>query len=190
MSVIVAVKKDGKTVMAADSQSNFGSQKFSDDNLSDMKILRHNKSLIGFSGWTLYDNILKDFLSKKANGSLRLNTTASVYSVFRKFYSALSKDYAFNDEHNRSKEDSSPFADLDTNFLIANKSSIFLISDDLCVSSFNQFYAVGSGSEYALGALYTLYSKDLDANQIAYEAVEAASHYDIYCGGKTTVLSV
>jgi ATP-dependent protease HslVU (ClpYQ) peptidase subunit len=47
------------------------------------------------------------------------------------------------------------------------------------VQEFSRFYAYGSGSDYALGALWALYERpNLSALQIARQAIEAAAEFD------------
>ena len=58
------------------------------------------------------------------------------------------------------------------------------------VSRFEQYYAIGSGAEYALGALYNLYEWEQSAEIIARGAVETAIAFDVYCGGEINVSAV
>jgi ATP-dependent protease HslVU (ClpYQ) peptidase subunit len=88
------------------------------------------------------------------------------------------------------EDDPTPFADLDSSFLIGNRSGIYQVSGNMSVSTFEQYYAVGSGASYALGAMSVLYGTDLDAEAIARAACQAAIEYDVFCGGDLDVFSV
>jgi len=47
------------------------------------------------------------------------------------------------------------------------------------VQEYRKFYAIGSGTDLALGALYSLYPDPrLSAEQIARKAIEAAAEFD------------
>jgi ATP-dependent protease HslVU (ClpYQ) peptidase subunit len=87
-------------------------------------------------------------------------------------------------------DDESPFGDLDASFLVASSSGIFSVACDMSVTEFAQYYAIGSGAPYALGALHALYGDRADAEAIARKAVSAATALDIYCGGATTLFSL
>lgn len=63
--------------------------------------------------------------------------------------------------------------------LIANPRGIFGVAEHRTVQEFSRFYAYGSGSDYALGALYALYDQPgLGAEDIARRAIEAAAEFD------------
>ena len=64
MSIVVAVAKAGRTVMAADTQSNFGQRAFTPDNQTTLKIRAVGGSLLGRAGWGVWDNILADALGR------------------------------------------------------------------------------------------------------------------------------
>ena len=51
------------------------------------------------------------------------------------------------------------------------------------ITQFQQYYAIGSGAGYALGALHALYG-DHSPTETARRAVQAAIDLDIYCGGE------
>ena len=75
------------------------------------------------------------------------------------------------------KEDALESSRMDV--LIANANGIFGVSGHRTVQEFSRFYAYGSGSDYALGALWADYErKGLSALQIARRAIEAAADFD------------
>ena len=101
---------------------------------------------------------------------------------------ALHKRYPFVNDQAQSRD--SPFGDLDSSFLIANAAGIFKVSHDMDVCSFQQYYAIGTGADYALGAFLNLYDTDLETEVVARRAVETAVQFDVHCGGDLDVLSV
>ncbi len=75
--------------------------------------------------------------------------------------------------------------------LIANPHGIFGVSGHRTVQEFSRFYAYGSGSDYALGALYSAYDDTgRDAEQLARHAVEAAAEFDDGTGLPITSFTV
>lgn len=184
MTIVVAVKKGKDMIVAADSLRTFGSRKYGAGNVREEKIRRIGTTLIASTGWSLYNNILTDYLARKT--SVRLNTQQDVFSFFVEFWQALHKKYSFVNDQCDQKD--SPFGDLDASFLIVTKECIFLISGDMSVTEFNKFHAIGSGCDFAIGAMHVLYDQSLDAKAIAGKAVETAIEHNIYCGGEITFL--
>ncbi|MBD3240252.1 MAG: hypothetical protein GF331_06670 [Chitinivibrionales bacterium] len=180
MSIVVAVEKDGRVAMAADTQTSFGDVKVPPDNLRTCKINKLGSSYIGKTGWGLYDNIFSDFVDAKKAPSL-LDETA-IYTFFLRLWRRLHERYGFVNDQCRDKD--SPFGDLDASFLITNKNGIFHVASDMSVTRFAKYYAIGDGNDFALGALYSLYNFDYDAETLAAKAVEAAMAFRIFCGGE------
>ena len=186
MSIAVAVAKNRKVVIAADSLSTFGDRRVPAENHRCAKVVRVGSGLIASTGWGLYDNILEDYLARPP--APRLQTERQIFRFFVRFWKELHRHYPFvNDKPD--KDDRSPFADLDSSFLVATKTAIFYVASDMSVTRFDQYYAVGCAAQYALGALHVLYSSNLDAKGIATKACDAAIAFDIHCGSPVQVFS-
>jgi len=186
MSVAVAVRIRDQIVIAADTKRTFGSGAVSDANFTDLKVRAVGASYIATTGWGLYSNILDDYLVSRKKA--RLTDQASIFSFFRQFWKDLHERYSFVSDQR--PDDDSPFGDLDASFLIASPEGIFSVACDMSVTQFEQYYAIGSGAPYALGAIHTLYDPEGDALKVAERGVEAAMALDIYCGGRVTAFTV
>ena len=187
MSIVVAVKKGKEIAVAADTVTSCGSLRVESDNHRAIKIRKVGSALVGATGWGVYDNILDDFLAAKKRPAL--TTKQSIFSFFIAFWRELHERYPFvNDQCD--SELRSPFADLDADFLIANPSGIYQVAADMSVTEFQKYYAIGSGSGPALGALYALYDSSRDAETLARKAVEAAVAFNVHCGGEIVVRKI
>jgi len=186
MSIAVAVKSKGRIVIACDTKRTFGSGEVSDANLSDLKIRKVGDAYLATTGWGLYSNILDDYLTSKRR--TRLTDQRSIFGFFRLFWKDLHERYSFVSDQR--PDDESPFGDLDASFLIASSHGIYSVACDMSVTEFKQYYAIGSGAPYALGALHALYREGADPDPIARSAVGAAMALDIYCGGSIVPFSV
>ncbi|HEX2676073.1 MAG TPA: hypothetical protein VHM19_05520 [Polyangiales bacterium] len=183
MSIAVAVRVNDDIVLATDSKRTFGSGAVSDSNLRDVKMRKVGNAYLAATGWGVYSNILDDYL--RGARSPRLADSHSIFGFFRQFWKVLHDRYAFvNDQ---CSEPDSPFGDLDAAFLITCPSGIYYVASDMSVTEFDQYYAVGSGAPYALGAVHALYSPRADAEALARKAVSAASELDLYCGGEVNL---
>jgi ATP-dependent HslUV protease, peptidase subunit HslV len=188
MSIIVAVTKRNKTVIACDSLYLTGSHKdYSNDLVDRSKILTLGGSYIGMTGWALYQNILNHYFAgiKRAPS---LKTEAAVFEFFLKFWQVLRDKYPFVKETRDGGD--SPFSDLDSSFLVANKHGIFDVHGNLTVWRHKEYCAIGSGSPYAYGALHTTYDATSSAKSIATTGVEAAIRFDDSCGGDIQVFTL
>ena len=187
MSIVVAVKKHGHTVMAADSLISFGDMRMPADNLQVEKIRRVGGSLFASTGWGLYDNVLDDYLARQPAGEL--SDERAIFSFFMALWKELHARYTLVKDQ-PDEDGKSPFGDLDASFLIANQTGIFHVGSDMSVSRMHQYCAIGSGGDYGLGALHALYGQNLDAETIARCAVETACAFDTKCGGEILVRHV
>ncbi len=183
MTIICAVRKNEESVIAADTRVHYGGEIIPGDNLPVTKITTIGDSLAGSSGWGIYDNILEDYLSKK--GAFALDGIAPIFAFFMKFWQELHKSYHFVNDQCSDKE--SPFGDLDSKFLIVNRTGIYLVSGNMSVRRFEKYYAIGAGSSYSLGALDVLYETRRDAASIARRAVQSAIKFNNTCGGDIEV---
>jgi ATP-dependent protease HslVU (ClpYQ) peptidase subunit len=187
MSVIVAIRKNNRVVMAADTLTSFGdSERMPQENARTPKVRRIGDSLIGGAGWAVYDDILNDFLSTRPTPDL--TSSRKIFTFFLDFWKALHDHYTFINDN--AANASTPFGDLDSTFLIANAGGIFTVASDLGVTPLNQYYAIGSGGEYAIGVLYSLYNKTDDIATLANDAVSAAIAMNLQCGGTVDVLQL
>jgi ATP-dependent protease HslVU (ClpYQ) peptidase subunit len=88
------------------------------------------------------------------------------------------------------KDESNKNSGLAFEFLIATKEKIFWIMQDSSVFEIKDFWAIGSGSELALGTLHVLFplvGKEVDGagltlEKAVYKAIEAAVTFDKDCG--------
>ncbi len=186
MSVIIAVTRNGRTVMCADTLTTFGdSQKVPAENLATLKIRRLGSSIVGAAGWAVYDCIVRDYLGERVP---ELETEGQIFAFFMDLWRVMHDKYSFVNDQAQSKD--SPFGDLDSSFILANRNGIFKVSPDMDVSRFGQFFAIGSGAEYAMGAVHALYATVESAEELARRGVATASQFDVFCGGEPTLLEV
>ncbi len=187
MSIIVAVTKNNKTVMAADTLTSFGdAQRVSGDNCPTEKIRRLGAALLGGTGWAVYDDIIENYVTE--NDVPNLADRQTIFTFFLGFWKALHDRYTLVNDQAQAKD--SPFGDLDSSFLIANRNGIYKVSQDMSVTRFNHYYAIGWGADYALGALYNLYQDKDSAETIAQQAVRTAMEFNVHCGGEITLMDV
>lgn len=186
MSIVVAVTKGERTVVAADTLTCFGSERHASDNLRTTKVQRLGGALVATTGWGIYENILTDFATGKRAPDL--GDERAIFAFFQKLWRALHERYPFVED--QSDDNDSPFGDLDASFLVVNAKGIYRVHSDTSVSRFLKYSAVGCAAPYALGAVRVLYDQEPDAERIAVQAVETAIHFDVHCGGDVEVFEL
>lgn len=187
MTIAVAVRKGGETVIAADTQNNFG------HNRVPMGNHRTQRSWLSATlTWPPPAGVCMptSWMISCIAGGRRGWAASGTCSVFQNFWKALHEHYSLVNDQCQGEEESSPFGDLDASFLLVNGDGIFFVSSDTAVTAFEQYYAVGSGAEFALGALHALYDSDLDAEALARRACAAAMAFNLFCGGEIDVCRV
>jgi ATP-dependent protease HslVU (ClpYQ) peptidase subunit len=187
MSIAVAVRKGGRICLASDTQTSFGSNTVPVENHQTDKIRRVGRAYMAVSGAGLYDNILDDMLSGKRRVSLA--NRQSIFTFFLHLWRQLRQTYSLVNEQCH-QDDKSPFGDLDASFLVVNSHGIYYVASDMSITEFSQYFAIGSGADFSMGALHALYDGSLHADALADRAVRAAMAFSLYCGGRVTSYSV
>ena len=188
MSIVVALRQQNRITMAADTLAIFGeSMAIDESNARAVKIVPIGDAILGGTGWAVYDDILDHFLANAQPP--RLHNRRDIYAFFLEFWKALRETYSLVNEQAASKE--TPFGDLDATFLLASPGGLFKISSDMGVTEFHRYHAIGSGAEYAIGALHVLTADaSKSSDDIVRAACQAAMAVDTFCGGSVDVHAV
>ncbi|HEY7758123.1 MAG TPA: MFS transporter [Burkholderiales bacterium] len=186
MTTIAVVRKNGVAAIAADSLTKWGSAKESATYIANHeKILQVGDSQIAITGSATFKLILRDYFS--GGGEVRLSSAADIFRTWNRLHVALKERYFVLPEED--KEDALESSRLDV--LIANPYGIFGVSGHRTVQEFSRFYAYGTGSDYALGALYSAYDEPArSAEALARHAIEAAAEFDDCTGLPLTCTTV
>jgi ATP-dependent protease HslVU (ClpYQ) peptidase subunit len=186
MTTIAVVRKNGIAAIAADSLTKWGSAKESATYIANHeKILQVGDSQIAITGSATFKLILRDYFS--GGGEFRLSSAADIFRTWNRLHVALKERYFVLPEED--KEDALESSRLDV--LIANPYGIFGVSGHRTVQEFSRFYAYGTGSDYALGALYSAYEEPArSAESLARHAIEAAAEFDDCTGLPLTCATV
>jgi ATP-dependent HslUV protease, peptidase subunit HslV len=181
MTTIVLVRKGDSVAIAADSLTTFGTTRLAPAyDRSPQKIVAYRDSFIGVCGSAAHQLVLDNLLSR--NPDLQLHGRAAIYESFRRLHPVL-KDEAFL---NPKEEEDDPYESSQMTAMIANPSGIFAVYSMREVFEFDRFWAIGSGRDFALGAMFALYPKTKSAAAIAEAGVVAGAEFDT--GTATPVL--
>ncbi len=179
MSTVVVVMKAGKVCIAADSLTSFGDLKLSSKyDAAHDKILRHDENYLGIVGSAAHQLVLESvFASKKIIDSkieIDLSSRISIFESFRALHPLLKEKYFLNAKD----EDDDPYESTQIDALIANPFGIFGVHSLREVTQYKKFWAIGSGAEYALGAMHAVFDKAATAKEIAHAGVAAGAEFN------------
>jgi ATP-dependent protease HslVU (ClpYQ) peptidase subunit len=173
MTTIVVVRKNDAAVIAADSLTTFGTTRLAPAyDRSPQKIVRYRESFIGVAGSAAHQLVLENILQRTPN--LDFDGRPAIYETFRKLHPVL-KDEAFL---NPKEEDDDPYESSQMTVMLANPSGIFAVYSMREVFEFDRFWAIGSGRDFALGAMYSVYARAKGAAAIAEAGVVAGAEFD------------
>lgn len=173
MSTIVAVVKNNKACIAADSLTTFGDIRQSDQHdMTSEKILRCEDSYIGIVGSAAHHMVMKHVIENESS-LLDFSSTINIYQSFLNLHPVLKQQYFLNPKDD--DDDSYESSRIDA--LIINRQGIHGIYSLREVFQYKKFWAVGAGAEIALGALYAMYDRSDDVEQIATVAIEASAEF-------------
>ena len=173
MTTIVVVRKGSEAVLAADSLTTFGPVRLAPHYDRDPhKVIAYRDSFIGVAGSAAHQLVLENLLRKHPD--LALHGKESIYESFRRLHPLL-KDEAFL---NPKEEEDDPYESSQMTVMIANPSGIYAVYSMREVFAFERFWAIGSGRDFALGAMYVSYGRARDVAQVARIGIEAGAEYD------------
>ena len=173
MTTIVVVRKGASAVIAADSLTTFGTTRLAPAyDRHPHKVVAYRDSYIGVAGSAAHQLVLENLLER--NADLDLDGKAAIYESFRKLHPLL-KDEAFL---NPKEEEDDPYESSQMTLMIANPSGIYAVYSMREVFEFDRFWAIGSGRDFALGAMYTIFARARSAADIARSGVLAGAEFD------------
>ena len=169
------MRKNGYAAIAADTLTKWGSGKESATYIANnTKIVKAGDSFLAASGTATFKLILRDYFSQRG-APARFDTTINIFKTWQAFHSVLKERYYLVSVNE--KDDTIESSKFDV--LLANPHGIFGVGAHRTVQEYRKFYAIGTGTDLALGAMYAAYdSPKLSAEQVARLAITAAAEFD------------
>jgi len=175
MTTIAVVRKNGYAAIAADTLTKWGSGKESAAYVANNdKIVQVGSTFLAASGSATFKMIMRDYFARP-RGAPRFDAPMAIFQTWQRLHIALKEKYFLI--AGTDKDDSIESTRFDV--LVANTHGIFGIGAHRTVQEYSKYYAIGSGTDLALGALYAAYDDGTkDALALARLAVEAAAEFD------------
>ena len=174
MSTIVVVRKGTIACIACDTLANIGSLKQKAHYCSAPgKIFGFRDVWIGTVGYAVHNAVLQSYFSRYAD-QIKLDTPADIFETWRQMHKTLREEYHMNPR----AESDDAYQTTRITALLASQQGIFGVTPSRDVEAYPRFWAVGSGASFALGAMFTLYERSDDVEEIARAGVAAGAEFD------------
>jgi ATP-dependent protease HslVU (ClpYQ) peptidase subunit len=173
MTTCVVVRKNNEIAIAADSLVTFGDTRLSNAYEANEKILKIGESYVTLAGTAAHFPVMRKLLTEMGE-ECRLGNRDEVFETFTKVHSILKDKYFINTK----EDEEDPYESSQITCLIANPHGIFGVYSLREVFSFDRFWGIGSGRNFALGAMYAVYDTAKTAREIAEIGVQAGAEFD------------
>ena len=186
MTTIAAIQGDGWVVMGADSQGTYND--YRNVYMKDHKIVDNNGILIAGCGIGRGMNLLQRGW-KAPRPSRTLNPDQLDSWMIKTFLPKMRQLFI---DGGYDMKDDGDYAQFENVFLVAVQGILYIIDEDYSLDRDSRnYFATGSGGDFAQGSLYSAGSKifnDIDAAKKAMTtAVNAAKEFDTNSGGETRI---
>jgi ATP-dependent HslUV protease, peptidase subunit HslV len=190
VTTVVVVKKNGQIAIAADTLVTFGDTRLSDRFETNSKLFKvdtpDGPSYVGLAGTVAHFPALRKAMQAMPKADLRLWSKDQVFDTFTKLHPMLKETYFLQTK----EEDNDPYESSQFSSVIANASGIYGLYSYREVFEFKEFWGIGSGRSFALGAMYAGWDKLKTAREIAVLGVKAGSEFDKNSGGQIEVFTL
>lgn len=186
MTTIVAVKSGGRIAMAADRRIVWDMD--TDPSAVCTKLFRlPGGGAIGFCGHDVFHQLFVTYAGTRTDDLRKLSNQAAIFELFVDFWrwarasGTIVKDMPDGCGH--------VSAQINASFLVAVPAGIFSVGGDLAVTEHGGgYWAVGSGCDYALGALRSeWFDAGYTAEGLCRHAIEVAAHFSLGTGASIEV---
>jgi ATP-dependent protease HslVU (ClpYQ) peptidase subunit len=190
MTTVVVVKKAGQVAIAADTLVTFGDTRLGprfEDNSKIFKIdTPAGPSYVGMAGTVAHFPALRKAMEALPKDQLLLGSKDEVFDTFTRLHPVLKESFFLQTK----EDDNDPYESSQFSVLVANATGIYGLYSYREVFEFKEFWGIGSGRSFALGALHATWGSAKSARDLALQSVQAACEFDKNSGGPVDVFTV
>jgi ATP-dependent HslUV protease subunit HslV len=190
VTTLVAVRKAGQAVIATDGLITFGDTRLANRFEANDKIFKVDTpaggSYVGMAGAAAHFPVLRKAMAALPKEQLRLGSKDEVFDTFTKLHPVLKESFFLQTK----EDDNDPYESSQLSALVVNATGIYGIYSYREVFEFREFWAIGSGRSFALGAMHATWGKAKTAREVALAGVHAGCEFDKNSGGPVEVFTV
>lgn len=190
MTTVVVVKKAGQVAIAADTLVTFGDTRLSHRFEANSKLFKvetpSGVSYVGIAGTVAHFPVLRKAMTSLPRDQLRLGSKDEVFDTFTKLHPMLKETFFLQTK----EDDNDPYESSQFSVVIANATGIYGMYSYREVFEFKEFWGIGSGRSFALGAMHAAWDKAKTAREVALIGMQAGCEFDKNSGGPVDVFTV
>ena len=190
MTTLVVVKKAGQVAIAADTLVTFGDTSLPHRFEANSKVFAVDTpqgiSYVGMAGTVAHFPALRKAMATLAKEDLKLGSRDEVYDTFLKLHPVLKDTFFLQTK----EDDNDPYESSQFSVVIANASGIFGLYSYREVFEFKEFWGIGSGRSFALGAMHAVWDKAKTAREVALAGMNAGCEFDKNSAGPIEVFTL
>ena len=173
MSVIFGAIVNGKLAIGCDSKSSEDNLLFpAGEKLTWHKIHRIGDAYVGHVGNSQYHTVLENLAANHTN-IFDFTDQLTIHQSFNRAQQLLVGDYGLVPQGD-------DFSGSGLNLLIAVNGKLYSVDPERGVDEYARFWAVGSGTMFALGAAEALYPNAQMAEKLVEDVIRVACKYDLH----------
>ena len=190
MTTLVVVKKAGQVAIAADSLVTFGDTKLPHRFEANSKIFKVDtsagSSYVGMAGTVAHFPALRKAMVALPKEDLKLSSKDEVYDTFLKLHPMLKETFFLQTK----EDDNDPYESMQFTVVVANATGIYGLYSYREVFEFKEFWGIGSGRGFALGAMHARWGTAKTAREVALVGMSAGCEFDKNSGGPVEVFTL
>lgn len=190
MTTLVVAKKAGQVAIAADTLVTFGDTRLSHRFEVNSKIFKVDTtagmSYVGMAGTVAHFPVLRKAMAALPKELLKLGSKDEVFDTFVKLHPVLKETFFLQTK----EDDNDPYESSQFTVVIANASGIYGLYSYREVFEFKEFWGIGSGRSFALGAMHACWDKAKTAREVAMVGMTAGCEFDKNSGGPIDVFTL
>jgi ATP-dependent HslUV protease subunit HslV len=190
MTTIVVAKLAGQVAIAADTLVTFGDTRLPQRFEANSKLFKVDTaagpSYVGVAGTVAHFPVLRKAMASLPADQLKLDSKDAVFDTFTRLHPVLKESFFLQTK----EEDSDPYESSQYSVLIANAHGIFGLYSYREVFEFKEFWGIGSGRSFALGAMHAAWPAAKSARDVVPAGVLAACEFDKNSSGPVDVFTL
>lgn len=187
MTTIAAARKGKKICIGADSLSLYGSRKETADHVTSTdKILKLPSMYLGFSGPAVWNEVFSHYFLHYKRFEFGFDSVDAIFAEMLKIHQAFKTEFFLTPQ----RDPQDLFESSEYLILLINHKGIFELDWKRNIREYSKFAAIGTGEEYALGAMRAVYERESDPEKIVRKGIEAGAAFDKMTGLPATYYSL
>ena len=143
-------------------------------------------SYVGMAGTVAHFPALRKAMATLSKEDLKLGSRDEVYDTFIKLHPVLKETFFLQTK----EDDNDPYESSQFTVVIANACGIFGLYSYREIFEFKEFWGIGSGRSFALGAMHAVWDKAKTAREVAMAGMNAGCEFDKNSAGPIEVFTL